>query len=67
MRNNSSTSAPPSKGVEHLNSMIKAVNAEIMTDKAKPYPVIKKTGNIIIAHNKSGIPLANKGRLAQIK
>ena len=65
--NDPSASAAQGKGVDHLNNVVKAVNAEILTDKAKPFPVVKKTGNIIIAHNKSGIPLANKGRLAKIK
>ena len=52
----------PCRQAEKLNQIISGVNAIVEKDKPKALPIIKKSGNITIASNKSGIPLA-KGRV----
>ena len=59
--------ATPNSDVEHHNGRVDSANTGLNKERTKVFPLIKKTGNILIAHGKSGIPLANKGRLTKTK
>ena len=59
--------ATPNGDLEDHKSRVDSTNTGPNKERPKVFPLIKRTGNILIAHGKSGIPLANKGRLAKTK